>query len=114
MKIIDLLHIAEKVAQDYRPQAIESIKRNTHLHDCEPEDIGAQDFVDAILADFINFLAYQHGVDYGIHAYDIYWPEARDQYNRICELYDRDLVFAEKAMADWENKKEKHRREILS
>jgi len=115
MKVIELLKIVEKAAQDYRPKAINSIKRNTHLHDCSSKDIGKQDFVDAILGDFINSLAASYCVDYGIRACDIYWPEAMDEQKRIEEIrYNGgDLRDYERERIKWkETRKRKRKRKM--
>lgn len=107
MTVLDLIKIVEKIAQEYRPEAIKSIKRNTHLHDCDLKDIGCQDFIDAILSDFINFLAGKYGCDYGTHAYDIYWPEALSEYKKVEELKYINLAEYEKELEKWQKIKEK-------
>lgn len=110
MKVIDLLKIVESAAQEYRPGSLKSIQRNSHLHDCADDDIGKQDFVDAVLTDFINFLAARYGVDYAMHASDIYWPESLDEFKRIDALRYSNLVQAEREMEQWEQTKEEKRR----
>ena len=110
MTVLELIHSIEQIAQEYRPEAIKSIKRNTHLHDCKLEDIGKQDFVDAILSDFVNFLASKYHVDYGTHAYDIYWPDALKEWKRIEELQHTDLGQYEREKDNWEKKKEEYGR----
>ena len=102
MKIIELIHVVEKIAQEYRPEAISSLKRNTHLHECKPSDIKNQDLIDAVLSDFINFLASKYGVDYGVHAYDIYWPEALEKHREIEALQKTDLKKYESESIGWE------------
>jgi len=110
MRIIDFLHIIEHSAQRYRPLSMASIKRNTHLHECDPKQVIDQDVIDAVLTDFINFLAGEQGVDYGIKASDIYWPESRDELRRIDALRRTNLVQAEHEMDKWENDRESKRK----
>ena len=111
MKVIELLKIVEGSAAEYRHQAIDSIKMNKHMHDCSMEDIGSQDFVDAILSNFINFLASNHNVDYGIKASDLYWPESRDEWKKIQELNRKDLSGADKREIEWDKTMEQKRKQ---
>jgi hypothetical protein len=98
------------MAQEYRAGSIPSLKRNVHLHDCDSEDIKNQDLIDAVLCDFINFLANRYGIDYGIHAYDIYWPEALERYGEIWALKEIDLVKYESELVEWERVRQQKRK----
>lgn len=72
-KKIDLLKLLEDTARDYRKECILSIIRNKHMNDLEVKD-GIrikQRHIDAILVDFINKVASEQGVDYGLHTSDL-------------------------------------------
>jgi len=53
-------------AKDYVPDAIASIKRNTHMTEYQGEKI-SQSAVDALIVDFVNFIAARHGMDLGLY-----------------------------------------------
>jgi len=66
MTRIELLHLLEKEAKLYSPKSIDSIRRNYHSHnlsDDKPLDI---ETIQAVLVDFINFLAVGQNIDYGL------------------------------------------------
>ena len=73
MKIIELLELIEKNVKNYRHEGIaNSIIRNSHMNNFKGtvEDIDP-DLVDAILVDFVNFLARNQCVDYGMYTCDL-------------------------------------------
>ena len=73
MTPIELLTAASKHAQDYRLNAKESIIRNKHmneLHKIQTIDL-PQEYIDALLVDFINTLAMEYGIDYGMYTHDL-------------------------------------------
>lgn len=70
MSKIEYLTIATKFVMDYRLGAMESIRRNAYMNNHTGKDI-AQDDVDAILVDFINFIAAKNGVDLALYTKDI-------------------------------------------
>lgn len=72
----ELLNILSEEAKSYRGDAYESIKRNKHMNDLSPADIRKlekldptllQGLIDAVLVDFINYLATGQGIDYGLY-----------------------------------------------
>ncbi len=72
-KKIDLLELLADTAKDYREECIESIIRNRHMNKLEARDEirVKQRYIDAILVDFINKVANEQGVDYGLHTTDL-------------------------------------------
>ena len=64
----ELLSLIEKEGRRYSKEAINSMKINKHMHDCKNPK-ASQAFIDAILVDFINYIAYGQGVDYGLHTF---------------------------------------------
>lgn len=56
-------------ARQYRPDSIASIRRNAHMHSAS-ESLTQAD-IDAVLTDFINFIAGQNGIDYALYAKDL-------------------------------------------
>lgn len=63
----ELLSFLEKRAIEYREGALSSIRRNRHMNEHTGADI-AQEDVDALLVDFINFIASRMGGDYGLRS----------------------------------------------
>lgn len=67
---IRLLKLLESTARDYRKKCYDSIYRNTHMNNLEPNQPWdcqkISNVVDAILVDFINTVAAEQGVDYGL------------------------------------------------
>ena len=72
MSAVELLNLITGYAKGYQPDAIESIWRNQHMHDCRTQP--TQETVDAVLTDFINFVAMKHGVDYALYSKDLKAP----------------------------------------
>lgn len=70
MTVIELLNSLKDDAQKYRSGALDSLARNSHMNDVKRTDLIKQETVDAILVDFINFVASKHCVDYGLHTKD--------------------------------------------
>ena len=70
MTKIDLLNMMKKFAVDYRESANTSIKRNNHMNNATGAEI-AQEDVDALLVDFINYVGVKQGVDYALYASDL-------------------------------------------
>lgn len=56
-------------ARQYRPKSLASIRDNDHMHSAS-ESITQAD-IDAVLTDFINFIAGQNGIDYALYAKDL-------------------------------------------
>lgn len=66
----ELLDILVANAKEYRKQDVPaSLTRNRHMNQYEGERISGQT-IDAILADYINFVAYKQGVDLGLYTKD--------------------------------------------
>ena len=93
------LKMLTEYAQEYRPDALSSIGRNRHMNDLSEHNIRYIStrpqiiiwrVIDALLTDFINFVAARMGVDYGLNSYDVYWPKARNARRKIDE--EKDLV----------------------
>lgn len=63
----ELLDYLENQACEYRLIAKNSIKRNKHMNNIEKNDMIEQKVVDAILVDFINYIALYQGVDLGLY-----------------------------------------------
>ena len=68
MIIKDLLEILDRFAEDYRKDAIDSIKRNNHINEVTKQ-LNQKD-IDAVLVGFINYIAMNHGVDYALRTKD--------------------------------------------
>jgi len=70
MNKIHLLEMLTNNAREYRMTANESVKRNSHMNSSTGTAIDQKD-VDAMLTDFVNFVANKQGVDYGLYATDL-------------------------------------------
>lgn len=101
MSVIELIHLIETFAQEHCNKAIDSIHRNSALYTADAKEITPQ-MVDSILADFVNYVAGQYGVNYGTPAYDIAWPEALKEWKRIEALANTDLVKYEEEKEKWQ------------
>ena len=78
----EYMKMIEADARDYVAQdVIRSILRNSHMNNLKvdeavkilanvPKDF-MKNLTDAILVDFINFLGYKQGLDYGMYTYDL-------------------------------------------
>jgi hypothetical protein len=65
-----LLKLLEMEIVEYRLGAIDSLKRNTHMHNCKNIK-ASQVFIDALLVDFVNNIATGQGVDLGLYTHYI-------------------------------------------
>lgn len=63
----EILRLLTNFAKEYSPKGVESIKRNRHMNKVTNENEISQKIVDATLVDFINYIACQYGVDYGLY-----------------------------------------------
>jgi hypothetical protein len=70
MLSIELLELLTKNAKSYRADAKNSLKRNIHMHNAKDCCFRAQD-IDAVLVDFINYVGFNHGIDYALYAEDL-------------------------------------------
>ena len=93
-------------AREYRQNGIlESIRRNNHMNNWNGRDKNFDiDMVDAILTDFINYVASFQGVDYGLNAVDLYCENYRERKEEYIKLTRIDLRKAEEY---WEEQKKK-------
>ena len=70
MTIGELCKLLETDAKRYRLTAKQSIQRNHHMNTCR-YPIASQNFIDALLVDFINFIAQRQGLDLGLYTKDL-------------------------------------------
>ena len=70
MTNVELCKILESDAKRYRLTAKKSIKRNRHMNNCRYPK-ASQNFIDALLVDFINFIAQRQGLDLGLYTKDL-------------------------------------------
>ena len=73
MNSIEFLQAIAQHAKNYRPDAIMSIHRNSHMHQCSM--LLDQEEVDAVLTDFINHIGMRCGVDFGMYSSDLNTPQ---------------------------------------
>ena len=79
----EFLKIIDDMAVLYRKDGIEkSLKRNRHMHKWKGKGYD-QDFVDALLVDFINYCGMFQGVDYCIYSRDLSWENFKPSCNLI-------------------------------
>lgn len=69
-RTVNILSTLREHAKAYRTQANESIARNRHMNNASGTPIPQQD-IDALLVDFINYIGFCHGVDFGLYTNDI-------------------------------------------
>jgi len=63
----ELCNILIREAKDYKKEGVlESLTRNCHMNDYDGEDI-KETTIDAILVDFINYVAAHQGMDLGLY-----------------------------------------------
>ena len=78
----DYMKMIEADARDYIAQdVIRSILRNSHMNDLKVDEAVQvlakvpkefmKNLTEAIIVDFINFLGYKQGLDYGMYTYDL-------------------------------------------
>jgi hypothetical protein len=71
MRSGELIQLLEKRAKEYRVDAVPSIDRNSHMNAIGGECRLTQDEIDAVLTDYINYVAFHFGIDYGMYARDL-------------------------------------------
>lgn len=71
MTVIEYLKLLEQTAKQYRAHAIGSITRNKHMNRLDGKCDLAQNEIDAVLVDFINYCGLCAGGDYGLKAEDL-------------------------------------------
>jgi len=67
MKAIEMLELTKGYADKYRKESQQSLERNNHMNEIEGGELVQQRHIDAVLVDFINYIAYKHGIDYGLY-----------------------------------------------
>lgn len=68
---LEFVKLVEKLAVRYRKEGVlESIKRNHHMNRYSGEVV-SQETIDAILVDFVNFVASAQCIDYGMYTADL-------------------------------------------
>ena len=66
-----LVEMLVKQAKDYRKEGVlKSVRRNEHMNDYTGQEV-SQESIDAILTDFVNYMAAQQGMDLGLYAKDL-------------------------------------------
>lgn len=58
-------------AKDYIKISAESIKRNNHMNNLESDLVIPKDVINAVVVDFINFIATEHCIDLGLYTKDL-------------------------------------------
>jgi hypothetical protein len=66
--VLELLKTIEKHARSYRIIANKSVHRNKHMNNVSKKDIKQKD-IDALLVDFINYIASKYNVDYALYTH---------------------------------------------
>lgn len=70
MAAITLIKTLIDAAKAYRCNAMTSISRNGHMHNATGMPIDQRD-IDAMLTDYINFVASRYGIDLALYAVDL-------------------------------------------
>lgn len=71
MNNAELIEMLVKHAKKYVDgDVMESVKRNNHMNDYNNAPV-SRNTTDAIITDFVNFMAMRHGIDLGLHASDL-------------------------------------------
>jgi hypothetical protein len=71
MNIEELLDTLNKSAKEYAPDACKSIIRNCHMNNLYPDSKVDPDTVDAVIVDFVNYIASTYCVDYAMYTKDL-------------------------------------------
>jgi len=66
----ELIKFVVACAKLYVDDAKASIKRNTHMNFYDNEPV-AQSTIDALIVDFVNFIATKQGLDWGLYTKDL-------------------------------------------
>jgi len=70
----DMLDYITGCAKDYRLGCKESIIRNSHMNELDKsDDINyiKQEYIDAILVDFVNYIGSEQCLDWGLYTKDL-------------------------------------------
>jgi len=72
MSKIELLTLLTGFAKEYVPDAIASVSRNSHMNNLmNAEESVTRTVAEAVIVDFINFVGFRQGVDYGLYTSDL-------------------------------------------
>ena len=71
MKAIEMLELTKKYADGYSKESKTSLVRNNHMNEILESQQIEQKVIDAVLVDFINYIAVKHGIDYAIYTSDL-------------------------------------------
>lgn len=66
-----LLKFITDCATEYVKEANLSLSRNKHMHNYNCLEYIDQVVVDALIVDFVNFIAYRQGLDWGLYTKDL-------------------------------------------
>lgn len=72
----ELLDMLTNIAIEYRKESYDSVfNRNTHMNNlgsiAKVISIDAQDIIDAVVVDFINYVGSYQGLDWGLYTKDL-------------------------------------------
>lgn len=68
---LQFIQNVEERAREYAKDAAKSLVRNNHMNDIEEGEVVQQRIIDAVLVDFINYVAGIMCVDYGMYVKDL-------------------------------------------
>jgi hypothetical protein len=68
----EFMDIIEQDAKEYYKDAKDSIIRNKGMNNLKGDEIIDKNIVEATIVDFINFLGYKQGLDYGMYVKHLY------------------------------------------
>jgi hypothetical protein len=68
----EFMNIIEQDAKEYYKDAKDSIIRNKGMNNLKGDEIIDKNIVEATIVDFINFLGYKQGLDYGMYVKHLY------------------------------------------
>jgi hypothetical protein len=72
MRVIDVLESLKNYAIEYKKSGIiKSLIRNSHMNEVSKDIKITNKEVDAVIVDFINYIAMMHGVDYALYTKDL-------------------------------------------
>lgn len=71
MKAIDFIQTMRLFAEEYVPDANESLQRNKHMNEIFDGEKIQERIIKAVIVDYINYSAAQFGMDYAMQTKDI-------------------------------------------
>ncbi len=71
MQALEMLNLSKNYADRYSKDAQVSLVRNNHMNDIKSDELIDQRVIDAVLVDFINFIAAKHCIDYALYTSDL-------------------------------------------